>query len=119
MSSKDSFISEEAEKKFQQIEYESQKASKFIKLQNGEVKTVQFNSEKFDLVNDEFDGKITRRVHYTVIDIQSPTDGEKILPMSLTNSRSINALLVKGMNIIEIKRIGSDRNTKYTFAPII
>ena len=112
-------ISEETQKKFEQIEYESQRASKFINLKSGETRTLRFNPEKFELVDDEFDGKVTKRVHYTVIDAELPTEEEKILPMSLTNSRNINALLAKGMNVIEIKRIGHDQNTKYTFVPII
>jgi hypothetical protein len=34
--------------------------------------------------------------------------GEKVLPMSSTNVISINALLKKGLNLLEIKRIGLD-----------
>jgi hypothetical protein len=44
-------------------------------------------------------------------------EGEKILPMSLTNAISINTLLKKGLNLLEVRRIGADRHTKYTFAP--
>lgn len=34
--------------------------------------------------------------------------GEKVLPMSSTNAISINALLKKGLNLLEVKRIGLD-----------
>ncbi len=34
--------------------------------------------------------------------------------MSLTNAISINALLKKGLNLLEVKRMGVDRNTKYS-----
>lgn len=110
-------ISDEARKKMDQIESESQKQSGFIKLQSGETKTIQFNPEKFEIVEDEFQGKKTRRVYYSVIDPSMAMEGEKKLPMSLTNSTHINELLKKGFNLLEIKRIGSDRNTKYIFTP--
>ena len=110
-------ISEQTQTLFQQIENERQKQSKFIKLQSGETRVLQFNPEKVRLSDDEFEGKITKRVHYTVVDPKLPLDGEKILPMSLTNAMTINALLKKSLNLLEVKRIGSDRNTKYTFAP--
>ena len=42
----------------------------------------------------------------------------KILPMSLINAISINALLKKDLNLLEVKRKGADRNKKYTFAPV-
>jgi hypothetical protein len=34
--------------------------------------------------------------------------GEKVLPLSSTNAISINALLKKGLNLLEVKRIGLD-----------
>lgn len=110
-------ISEQARRLFEQVEEERQKQSKFLKLQSGETRTLQFNPDKAIISEDEFEGKKTKRVHYTVTDPKQPNEGEKILPMSLSNSISINALLTKGFNLIEVKRMGADRNTKYTFAP--
>jgi hypothetical protein len=103
---------------FQQIEEERQRQGRFIKLQSGETRTLQFNPNKVQLTEDEFEGKRFKRVHYAVLDPKMALEGEKILPMSLTNSISINALLKKGLNLLEVKRIGADRNTKYTFAPV-
>jgi hypothetical protein len=111
-------VSEEANTVFEQIEEERQRQGRFIKLQSGETRTLQFNSNKVQLTEDEFEGKKFKRVHYAVIDSKMPMEGEKILPMSLTNAISINALLKKGLNLLEVKRIGADRNTKYTFAPV-
>lgn len=112
-------ISEETQKLFREIEEEREKQSKFIKLQNGETRTFLFtaSTEKIKKTEDEFEGKKSKRVHYIVTDPKLPNEGEKILPMSLSNSNNINALLLKGFNVIEVKRIGADRNTKYTFAP--
>lgn len=117
-STNNSPVSEQAQTLFQLIEDERQKQSKFIKLQSGETRTLQFNPDKVILSDDEFEGKKSKRVHYTVIDPKLPLEGEKTLPMSLTNAISINALLKKGLNLLEVKRIGADRNTKYTFAPV-
>lgn len=109
-------ISEQAQKAFQEVEELREKQSRFLKLQSGETRTIQFDPEKFNISEDEFDGKKTKRVHYEVTDPKSPLD-VKILPMSPTNAGNINALLKKGYALLEVKRIGSDRNTKYTFAP--
>ncbi len=87
-------------------------------MQSGETRTFQFNAEKVELAETEFEGKKGKRVYYTVKDPKQPQEEEKILPMSLTNAISINALLKKGLNLLEVKRIGADRNTKYTFAPV-
>ncbi len=113
-------LSEETSKIFQQIDEERQRQGRFIKLQSGETKTLQFDPgpDKVKIAEDEFEGKKFKRVHYTVRDSKMEMEGEKILPMSLTNAVSINALLRKGLNLLEVKRTGSDRNTKYTFAPV-
>jgi hypothetical protein len=124
-------ISERTREIFDQIRQERQAQGKFIKFQAGEKKVVQFNPNKVEIVEVEFDepGKNTKRktkqVHYEVIDPQIASDErialdqkEKILPMSLTNAISINALLEKGLNLIEIQRLGAGRETKYVFAPV-
>ena len=124
-------ISEETKEIFAQIRQEREAQGKFIKLQAGEKKVLQFNPNRVEVVEAEFDepGKNTKRktkqVHYGVIDPQIASDEgipldqkEKILPMSLTNAISINALLEKGLNLIEIQRFGTGRDTKYVFAPV-
>jgi|SRR5215207_10100 hypothetical protein len=124
-------ISEKTKAIFDQIRQERAVQGKFIKLQAGEKKVLQFNPNKVQVVETEFDepGKNTKRktkqVHYGVIDPQTASDDripmeqkEKILPMSLTNAISINALLEKGLNLIEIQRFGTGRDTKYVFAPV-
>jgi hypothetical protein len=116
--------SEKAKQTFAQIREERQKQGKFIKLQPGEKKVLQFNPEKVEVIEADFDGKKSKRVNYTVIDPKEASEDEgvgekeKILPMSLTNAISINALLEKGLNLIEIQRLGAGRDTRYTFAPV-
>jgi hypothetical protein len=43
-----------------------QKDSKFIKLQPGEKKVLQFNPENIEQIEAEFNGKKTQRYQYTV-----------------------------------------------------
>ena len=111
-------VSEEARKKMDQIESDCQKQSRFTKLLSGETKILRFNAEKFEIDDHEFQGKKIKRVYYTVIDVNLVTEGEKWLPMSLTNATQINELLKKGFRLLEIRRNGIDRNTKYSFTPI-
>lgn len=124
-------LSEKTKEIFAQIRQEREAQGKYIKLQAGEKKVLEFNPNKVEVVEAEFKepGKdtkrITKQVHYGVIDPQIASDEnipldqkEKILPMSLTSAISINALLEKGLNLIEIQRLGTGRDTKYVFAPV-
>ncbi len=45
-----------------------QKDNKFIKLQPSEKKVYQFNAEKIEQVEAEFNGKKNQRYRYTVMD---------------------------------------------------
>jgi hypothetical protein len=115
-------LSEKARQNLQRNAELQNNDRKFIKLQPGEKKILQFNPEKVKVVEAEFDNKNNKRVSYTVTDPQnsSAEEGgveEKVLPMSLTNAISINAL-EKGFNLIEIQRLGAGRDTRYTFTPV-
>jgi hypothetical protein len=92
---------------------------KIHQVMSGETEVLQFNPNKFDYRADDFEGKNTKHVYYTVIDPKLTLEGEKELPISLTNSGAIDELLMKRFKFIEIKRMGAHRNTKYTFTPII
>src|SRR5215207_9380580 len=52
-----------------------QRYSKFIKIGSGEKKVLQFNPEKIEQVEAEFNGKKSMRFRYTVI--EEGTDQEK------------------------------------------
>ena len=49
-------VSEQAQTVFRQIEEEKQRQGRFIKLQSGETRTFQFNPDKVELMEDEFEG---------------------------------------------------------------
>jgi hypothetical protein len=102
---------------FQQVELECNKQSAYLKIQDGETKTIQFDPNKFQIVDNEFDGKVTRRVEYKVTDHDSD-QGEKTLSMALLNARQINEFLKKGRTLLEIHRIGSGRRTRYNISTV-
>jgi hypothetical protein len=50
------------------------KDSKFIRLQPGEKRRFQFDAEKIEQKEDEFNGKKTQRFYYVVIEPNSGID---------------------------------------------
>ena len=100
---------------FEEVENISQRQSGYLKLKDGEVRTLQFNPSKIELVDNEFNGKVTKRVEYKVLDSKA-NDGEKTLSMAIRNARQINRLIQRGRTKLEIERIGSDLNTVYNIS---
>jgi len=112
---------------YDEIDAEVKKQGKFIKMQSGEKLTLQFvtepRAEKIHLVDkeyhDEKSGKTTKskRVQYAVIDPKNPSE-EKTLELALRFSGQLNALLKKGLKLIEIQRQGVGTSTNYVFVPL-
>jgi hypothetical protein len=100
---------------FEQIEEESKKQSGYLKIEDHEIRTLQFNPSKIAIVDNEFDGKVTKRVEYKVTD-PNTDEGEKTLSMALRNARVISRLLQRGKNTLEIERIGSGLDTIYNIS---
>ena len=104
---------------FDDIDEEAEKQNKFLKLKDGESKTLQFYPTRIEKVGVDFagDGKLTTRVNYIVTDPTDKTQGEKVISFAITNARRINNFLRRGNSLLEIIRTGGDRNTKYDFIP--
>jgi hypothetical protein len=105
---------------YKAIEFENQKQSRYLKLQDGEVKKLEFSADpdKIKIVVNDFNGNKTKRVEYKVIDPDSDDgEGEKILSMALGNAWRISKLMERGKNILEIERIGSGKRTQYNISP--
>lgn len=100
---------------FEQIEIESQRQSGYIKLQDGELRTLKFNPNKVALVDNEFNGKTTKRVEYKVVDPET-NEGEKTLSMAIRFAKRINRLLQRERHLLEIERIGSGLDTEYNIS---
>lgn len=104
---------------FDDIDEEAEKQNKFLKLKDGESKTLQFYPSRIEKVGVDFDGdgKLTTRVNYIVTDPTDKNQSEKVISFAITNARRINNFLRRGNSLLEIIRTGSDRNTKYDFIP--
>jgi hypothetical protein len=93
-----------------------QKDSKFIKLQPGEKRTLQFDPEKIEQKEDEFNGKKTQ-ILLMVTEPNSGTDQDKILPVGKQTSESIDSYLVEGHSLLKIQRFGLGKDTRYHVTP--
>ncbi len=101
---------------FEQIDLEIEKQSEFLKLKDGEVRVLQFDPKQIKLVDSDFNGNVTKRVEYKVIDPDKPAIGEKRFQMALNNARQINKYLERGRKLLEIERMGSDIKTRYNIS---
>ncbi len=54
-------------------------------MQSGETRTFQFNAEKVELAEREFEGKRGKREYYTVKDPKQPQEQEKMNPSNVTD----------------------------------
>ena len=93
-----------------------QKENKFIKLQASEKMTLQFDAEKIEPKEREFNGKKSQRYLYTVID---PNNGgqEKYLEVGKQASEVIDTFLMEGHNTLKIQRFGLNKDTRYHITP--
>ena len=61
----------------------------------------------------DFNGRPTKRVQFTVIDVNDMERREKIFELSKIHVGKIYAELQKGKTILEISRSGSAKDTRY------
>jgi len=86
-----------------------QRDSKFIKIEPGEKKVLQFNPEKVEQVEAEFNGKKSMR--YTVI--EEGISQEKYLEVGKRTSEDIDSFLLEGVSNLKVQRFGSGTDTRY------
>src|ERR687888_539331 len=95
-----------------------QKDSKFIKLQPGEKRVLQFNPEKIEQIEAEFNGRKTQRYQYTVVDPNSnSSQEEKYLTVGKRTSEEIDSYLMEGHSLLKIQRFGLGKDTRYHVTP--
>jgi hypothetical protein len=94
-----------------------QKNSKFIKLQPGEKTVLQFNPEKIEQTEAEFNGKKSQRYRYTVTDPGNDSNQEKYLEVGKRTSEDIDAYLSEGKTLLKIQRFGLGKDTRYHVTP--
>ena len=81
-----------------------QKNSKYIKLQPSEKKVYQFNPEKIEQVEAEFNGKKSQRYRYTVTEPDNGSNQEKYLEVGKRTSEDVDTYLSEGQTLLKIQR---------------
>jgi hypothetical protein len=94
-----------------------QKDNKFIKLQPNERRVYQFNPEKIEQVETEFNGKKSLRYRYTVTDSINGANQQRYLEVGKRVSEDIDAYLSEGKTVIKIQRFGLGMDTRYHVTP--
>ena len=94
-----------------------QKNSKFIKLQPGEKTVLEFNPEKIEQTEAEFNGRKTQRYQYTVTEPNSDSNQERYLTVGKRTSEDIDSHLSEGHTLLKIQRFGLGKDTRYHVTP--
>jgi hypothetical protein len=94
-----------------------QKNSKYIKLQPGEKKVLQFDPEKMTPTVAEYNGTKTQRYQYTVTEPNSGSSQEKYLTVGKQTSEEIDSHLSKGYRLLKIQRFGLGKDKRYYVIP--
>jgi hypothetical protein len=93
-----------------------QRDNKFIKLQPGEKKILEFFPEKIEQVQADFNGKKSMRFRYTVVE-EGSTNQEKYLEVGKRTSEEIDSFLMEGNTKLKVQRFGSGIDTRYHVIP--
>jgi hypothetical protein len=86
-------------------------------LQPSERRVLQFNPEKIEQVEVEFNGKKSQRYQYTVTDPNSGSNQEKYLTVGKQTSEDIDSNLSEGHTLLKIQRFGLGKDTRYHVTP--
>src|SRR5919108_4083308 len=106
-----------AKENLQKIAELRQKSSKFIKLQPNEKGVLQFNAEKIEQTEAEFNGRKTQRYKYAVTEPNSGSNQEKYLTVGKRTSADIDSHLSEGHTLLKIQRFGLGKDTRYHVMP--
>jgi hypothetical protein len=89
--------------------------SNYVSFKDQETKVLEFVPNKTNIVDKtDFNCKPTKRVQFTVIDINDINRRrERILELSRNHIAVIYNELKKGKSVLEISRSGSGRDTRY------
>ena len=108
-------LSTKAKENLQRNSEVRQRDNKFIKLQSGEKKILQFFPEKIEQVEAEFNGKKSMRFRYTVM--EEGTNQEKYLEVGKRTSEEIDSFVMEGTTKLKVQRFGSGIDTRYHVIP--
>jgi hypothetical protein len=117
MASESQVLSPKAKENLQRNAELRQKDNKFVKIEPSEKKILQFNPEKIEQVEAEFNGKKSQRYRYTVTDPNDSSNQEKYLEVGKRTSEDIDAYLSEGKTLLKIQRFGLGKDTRYHVTP--
>jgi hypothetical protein len=78
---------------------------------------LEFNPEKIEQVEAEFNGKMSQRYRYTVIDPNNGSNQEKCLEVGKRTSEDIDRYHSDGQTLLKIQRFGLGKDTRYNVTP--
>jgi hypothetical protein len=104
---------------FDEIDKKAADQARFIKPVEGQPLILEFFPERTEIKSVDFqgDGELTDRVNFIVRDATGKLEGEKEISFGIPTVRRITTLLRRGINKLEVIRMGSGLNTKYDFIP--
>lgn len=94
-----------------------EKDNRFIKIEPSEKRVLEFNPEKIEQVEAEFNGKKSQRYRYTVTDPNNGNKHEKCLEVGKRTSGDIDEYLREGNTLLKIQRFGLGKDTRYHVTP--
>jgi hypothetical protein len=93
------------------------KDNKFIKIEPSEKRVLEFDPEKIEQVEAEFNGKKSQRYRYAVTDPNNGNKQEKYLEVGKRTSEDIDGYLREGHTLLKIQRFGLGKDTRYHVTP--
>ena len=78
---------------------------------------LEFNAEKIEPVEAEFNGKKSQRYRYTVTDPNNGNKQDKYLEVGKRTSEDIDQYLIEGQTSLKIQRLGLGKDTRYHVTP--
>jgi hypothetical protein len=105
---------------YQNKEIESFIESNYVSIKDRETKVFEFLANRAKVVHKtDFNGKPTKRVQFIVIDVNDTEQRkEKIFEVSRMHVAKIYDELKNGKTILEISRIGNNKDTRYLVKPV-
>jgi hypothetical protein len=103
-----------------EIDAAKRNSSKYKKFQENEKAVLQFNLNKIRVVDSTFKGKPTGgySIEYTILEPRVNPERERVLSITLSKTDNINALLKKGITLLEVEMQGSGQKAEYIATPV-
>jgi hypothetical protein len=114
-------LSPEEQDIFSDFDLEQRRQSKYLKFQDGEIKTLRFETKNAIIRSESrsYPGKINWDFTvYVVNDPQVDQFNPKTWSASTETTKKVIPYLKRGYTVLEIQRDGSGRDTRYLVGPI-